>query len=159
MTSCSLARVITRRNRDSSGWRLATSATCSGRTNMPLDLRCLIGAAHPPLDAGVGVAGGTVTGQGGSQVTHSKPDQRMVWFKRGHDNLADLARTDRIAGAGPHDFENEILVHDQPVTSGCLVGNEADIGCGIGLESLNALRLDPCLKGWGEGGARHHSSC
>jgi hypothetical protein len=32
--------------------------------------------------------------------------------KRGDDNLADIALGHRIAGAGPHDFQDQVLVDD-----------------------------------------------
>ena len=45
IASCSPSRVTARRTRASSGWRLAISATCSGRTNMPLTL--VVWSARP----------------------------------------------------------------------------------------------------------------
>jgi hypothetical protein len=36
-------------------------------------------------------------------------------IERRHDDLADLAGRDRIAGAGAHDLQDDVLVDHEPV--------------------------------------------
>ena len=44
------------------------------------------------------------------------------------DVLADIARLNRIAGAGADDFQDQVLVDDHALASGCLERHHTEIG-------------------------------
>ena len=79
-----------------------------------LHLGRLVGAPHPALDAQVGAAAGARARQHRGQIAGAEADQRIVGVEeRRHDDFADLARRDRIAGAGAHDLDQHAFV-DRP---------------------------------------------
>ena len=53
---------------------------------------------------------------GGRQVAKGEADEGMVRVERGDDDFADLAIRHRIARAGSHDLDDQVLVddHDPP---------------------------------------------
>ena len=51
--------------------------------------------------------------QDGREIAEREPDQRVMRIEDGDDDLADLALGDGIAGAGPHDLDDDVLVDDQ----------------------------------------------
>ena len=53
---------------------------------------------------------------------------------------------DGIAGAGPHDFHDQILVDDHALARRGLEGDEAEIGGAEGLVGVDAARLDFVLE-------------
>ena len=58
----------------------------------------------------VGAAGRAAPGQHRRQIAGAEADQRVVGIERGHDDLADLALGDRIAGARAHDLDDHAFV-------------------------------------------------
>ena len=56
----------------------------------------------------------------------------------GDDDLADLALGHRIAGAGPDDLDDQVLVQHHALAGGGLIGDDADIGGGVELIGVDA---------------------
>ena len=118
-----------------------------------LDLRGLIGAAHPALDAQVGAPARARAGQRRREVAEREADLRVMRIEvRDHD-LADIALGDRVAGARPHDLDDQVLVDDHAGARPGLIGDDADIGGRVGLVGVDAARGDVLLEGFREGGA------
>jgi hypothetical protein len=66
-------------------------------------------------------------------------------IQRRHHDLADIAFGYGIAGAGPHDFQDQVLVDDRAVAGRGLKGYQAEIGA-------NATKFEPaegCRRGGG----------
>ena len=74
-------------------------------------------------------------------------DQRVVGVERRHDDLADLAVGDRIAGAGAHDLDDDALVDHQALARHRLVGDEAEVGRAVRLVGGDAARAEPLAHG------------
>src|SRR5438552_18655394 len=77
-----------------------------------LDLGGLIGAAHPALDAHVAASARAAAGQDGREIPERETDPGVNGVERSHDDLADVALGHGIAGAGPHDFQDQTLYDD-----------------------------------------------
>ena len=75
------------------------------------------------------------------EIAEREPDPRMMRIERGHHHLADVAFRHRIAGAGPHDFEKHVLAHDHAFARRGLIGDDAEIGGGVGLIGVDPARL------------------
>ena len=137
------------------GMTLADFRDLLGPHEHALDLGGLVGAAHPALDAHVGAAAGARAGQGGREVAERKPDPGMIGIERGDDDLADVALGDGIAGAGPHDFQDQVLVDDHAFARRGLKGNQAEIGGAERLIGIDAARFDLVLQRFRKRRARH----
>jgi len=81
-----------------------------------------------------------------NQIAEREPDPGVVRIERGDDDLADVAGGDGFAGAGPHDFEDQVLVHDHAVMGRCLEGDQAEVGGAERLVGIDAARLDLVLQ-------------
>jgi hypothetical protein len=46
----------------------------------------------------------------GGEIADREPDLRVVRVEIGDDDLADLALRHGVAGAGPHDLDDQVLV-------------------------------------------------
>src|SRR3546814_6071864 len=57
------------------------------------------------------------------------------------DLLAHLARCHRLAGAGPDDLDDDILVEDHALHGHRLIGDQAELRRAVGLQHRDALRL------------------
>ena len=99
-----------------------------------LDLGGLVGAAEPALDAHVGAPARARARQHRRQVAGGEADHRVVAVEGGDHHLADLARRHRIAGARPHDLDDHALVDDHALERRALVGDDAEVGGGVGLD-------------------------
>src|SRR6267143_651519 len=77
-----------------------------------LNLRGLVGAAHPAADARVGAATGADAGQYRGQVPGAEADQRVVRIEAGNDHLADFAFRYGLARAWTHDLEDQRFIED-----------------------------------------------
>ena len=106
-----------------------------------LDLGGLVGAAHPALDAHIGPAAGARAGQGGGEVAERQPDPGVIGVERGDHDLADIALGDGIAGAGPDDFQDQVLVDDHALARLRLERDQAEVGGAERLVGLDAARL------------------
>ena len=126
-----VARVTTRRSRPISGWRCAISAICSGRTNMPFTL--VVWSARPiqPLMRMLVRPHGEAPGSTAERSPVREADHRVMRIERGHHDLADLALGHRVAGAGPHDLDDQVLVDDHALPRLALIGDDAEIGRGV----------------------------
>jgi hypothetical protein len=51
-----------------------------------------------------------------SEIADREPHPCMIRIERRDDDLADVASHNRLAGAGPHDFQDDVLVHHQAVS-------------------------------------------
>ena len=100
----------------------------------------LVGAAHPALDAHVRAPAGARARQHRRQVAGGEAHQRIVVVERGDDDLAHLALGHRVAGAGAHDLDDQLLVHHQPFARRGLVGDDAEVGGAVGLVGVDAAR-------------------
>ncbi len=80
------------------------------------NLRRLVGAPHPSLDACVGAAGGALTGQKGGQIARCEPYERIHGVQRSDDEFPDFAVGHRIAGARTHDLHNNAFVEYEALT-------------------------------------------
>src|SRR3954464_1129720 len=92
---------------------LADLRDLGGMNEHALDLGSLVGTAHPARESHVGPSARRAARDHRRKIAGRKPDHRIVRMERGDDDLADVARWDRIAGAGPHDFDKQGLVDDQ----------------------------------------------
>ena len=133
----------------SSGWRRAISATCSGRTNMPLTF--VVWSARPiqPLMRRLV----RPHGLGPGSTAERSPSARRISGcadRAGDDDLADLALGDRIARARPHDLDDQVLVDDHALARAGLIGDDAHIGGGVGLVGVDAARGDVLLQRFGK---------
>ncbi len=73
----------------------------------------------------------------------------MIGVERGHHDLADISRRDGLAGAGPDDFKDEVLVDHHALARRRLVSDHAEIGGAERLVGLDAVRADLLLqRGW-----------
>ena len=63
-------------------------------------------------------------------------------IKRGDDNLADVAGRDRIAGAGPDDFHDQVLIDHHALLRRGLERDQAEIGGAEGLVGVDPARFD-----------------
>ena len=124
-----------------SGCRATIAATCAGCTNMPFTF--VVWSARPiqPLMRMLVRPQGARARQHGGQVAGAEADQRIVGVEeRRHDDFADLARRDRIAGAGPHDLDQHAFVDDEAFARLGLVGDRAEVGRRVGLVAGDAAR-------------------
>ncbi len=64
----------------------------------------------------------------------------MIGIKRGDDDLADLALSNGIAGAGPDDFQDQILADDHALARRGLKGDQPEIGGAERLIGIDAAR-------------------
>ena len=147
ISSALAGRSMTSRARTIDGCRRTISATCIGWTNMPRTLADLVGPAEPAADALVGAAARAAAGQHRRQIAGGEADQRVFRGQRGDHDLADLARRDRVAGAGLHEFEDDALVEhhalaNRAVRRRALIGDQAEIGGAVALQ-----RGDPARRG------------
>ena len=97
----------------SSGWRLRHLGDLLGAHEHALHLGGLVGAAHPALDARVGAP----AGRGARPARRrGRRSQAGSSGSRGLNVVTTTSPTspsgDRIAGAGPHDLEDHVLVDD-----------------------------------------------
>ena len=111
-----------------------------------LHFGCLIGAAHPSLDAQVRASARARTRQRCGEVADRKPDPGAIGIERGNDDLADIALRDGIAGARPDDLEDQILVHHEAVARLRFISDQAEIGGAERLIGLDAMRFDLLLQ-------------
>lgn len=58
------------------------------------------------------------------------------------DDFADVAVWNRIAAAGADDFDDQPFIDDEAVHGFRFVGDQAEIGAGVGLQALNAMTLE-----------------
>ena len=65
----------------------------------------------------------------------------MIGIERGDDDLADIALGDGIAGAGPHDLHDQVLVDDHALARWRLERDQAEIGGAERLIGIDAARL------------------
>ena len=115
----------------------------------------------------VGAPAGRDTGHHGREIASGKPDHRVIGIERGHDHLAHFAVGDRIAGARPHDLDEQILVDDHAHRSAlarsvsrnklrfALVGDDAGLGDGIALQHRDAAAAQLLAKRCGQRRARN----
>src|SRR3954470_6874579 len=97
---------------------LADPRDLLGAHEHALDLGGLVGAAHPTLDAHVAASAGATAGQDGREIPEAETDPGVMEVERSHDDLADVALGHGIAGAGPDDFQDQILVDDHAFAGG-----------------------------------------
>ena len=139
-------RVLLARARDGEaqaaelGMALADLRHLAGMHEHALHFRGLVGAAHPALDPHIAAPARRATLHRRREVAGREPDHRIVRIERGDDDLADLALRDRIAGAGPHDLDQQGLVDDHPLFRFALVGDDAEIGGGVALQHRDPAR-------------------
>src|SRR4051812_42089447 len=81
-----------------------------GADEHPLDLGGLVGAAHPALDPHIAASAGTPAGQRSGKIAKRETNPWMMRIERGDGYFADLPFRYRIAGAGPHHLDDQILV-------------------------------------------------
>src|ERR1700675_1230368 len=105
-----------------------------------LDLGGLIGAAYPALDAHVAASAGAPAGQCRREIPERKPDPRVMEIERGDDDLADIALGYRITGAGPHDFQDQILIDDHAIAGRRFKRDQTKIGGAERLIGIDAAR-------------------
>src|SRR6516164_9004523 len=128
------------------GMALADLGDLLGAHEHALDLGGLVGAAHPAFDAHIGAPARAFSWQRRGEIAERKPDPGMVRIERGHHDLADVARRYRLAGAGPDDFEDEVLVDHHAFARRCFERNHAEIGSAERLIGLDAARFDLALE-------------
>src|SRR5262249_2770672 len=92
-----------------------------------LDLRGLIGAAHPARKAYIGAAARRGAEQDRGEVPGCEPDHGVVLIERSDHDFADLTDGYGIAGARPHDLNQQPLVDDHAVARLALVGDDAEV--------------------------------
>ena len=97
----------------SRGWRRTISATCDGCTNMPRTLVDWSARPSQPRMRWLVRPVGQAPGEHRREVAGGEADQRVVGIERRHDELADLAVGDRVAGARAHDLDEHAFVDDQ----------------------------------------------
>ena len=105
-------------------------------------LGCLVRAAHPALDAGVGAPAGAVSGVHGGHVPGCKAEERVVAVQGRHHDLAHLAVRHRVAGTGPDDLDDHALVQDHAFQRRGLVGDQTHIRRAVVLHHIDALTPD-----------------
>ena len=120
---------------------LADLGDLLGAHEHALDLRGLVGAAHPALDAQIGAPAGACARQHRGEVAKRQPDPWMMRIERGDDDFADVAQRHRIAGTGFDDFQNQVLVHGHALARPRLEGDHAKIGGAECLAGVDAARL------------------
>ena len=98
---------------------------------------------------------GLTPGMASRQIAEREAEARIERVERRDHDLADFAGRHGIAGAGPDDLDNKVFVDDQPVARRALVGDEAEIGRGIGLIRRNAAGGDVVLQRFRKRGAGH----
>ena len=103
-----------------------------------LDLGRLIGAPHPPFEAARRRPGGQIAGR--------EAQQRIVVHKPRYDDFADLVGSGRFVGPRSHDLDNKIVVdqhagHKRAIDAVGLVGDDSEVGGGVGLTRLDAGAL------------------
>src|ERR1700682_2744606 len=116
-----------------------------------LDLGGLVGAAHPALDAHVAASARAWAGQRGREIAERQANPGVMRVERGDDDLADVALSDGGAGAGPDDFQDQVLVDHHALVGRSLKGDPAEIGGAEGLIGLDAARSDLPLQRLWEG--------
>ncbi len=100
----------------------------------------LVGAPHPPLDARVGAPARARPREHRREVAGGEAHQRIVLVEGGDDHLPHLARGHRVAGAGPDDLEDHLLVDDEALARGRLVGDDAQVRRAVGLVGVDPAR-------------------
>jgi hypothetical protein len=75
---------------------------------------------------------------------------RVVGVERRHDQLADLALGDRIAGARAHDLDDHTLVDDQALARFGLVGHQAEVGGAVARVAVDAAGREPVAQRHGK---------
>ena len=60
--------------------------------------------------------------------------------ERGDDDLADIALGHGLAGAGPHDFQDQVLVDDHAFARRRFKGDHAEVGGAERLIGIDAAR-------------------
>ncbi len=78
---------------------------------------------------------------------------RMLRVEAGHHDLADLPFRHRIARSRRDDLDDQVLVDHHAGPRGGLVGDDAELGDGVGLVSVDAALLHPGLQRGREGRA------
>ena len=63
-----------------------------------------------------------------------------------NDDLADISAVDGIAGAGPHDFQDEVLVENQAFARRGFESDQAEIGGAERLKGVDAARFHFVLQ-------------
>ena len=107
-------------------------------------LGALVGAAEPPFDPMVGPAAGARALQLRREVARREANQRIFRRQCRDDDLADLARRDRLAGAGVHQFDDDPLVEHHPwadfaLRTHALIGDDPDIRGAVGLQDAEPV--------------------
>ena len=125
---------------------LADLGDLLGADEHALDLGGLVGAAHPALDAHVGASARACSRQRRGEVAEREPDPGMLRVERGDDDFADVAGRHGIAGAGPHDFHDQVLVDDHAVARRRLERDHAEVGGAERLIGIDAARLHFVLQ-------------
>ena len=106
----------------------------------------MVRPAHPALDAHVGAPCRAGAGQHGRQVAGTEAHQRVLGVQHGDDHLTHLAIGHRVAGAGAHDFDDHAFIDHETRARCGLVGDQADVGGGIGLVGLDAALAQPVAQ-------------
>src|SRR5947207_4543224 len=106
-------------------------------------LCCLIGAAHPALDAVIGPAARAGAGQQRREIAGRKAKQRVFRRQRRHHNFADLSRRHRVAGSGLYQLDDDSLVEhhagtDLAIGADALIGDQPEIGGAVALQGRDA---------------------
>src|SRR3984893_15804837 len=92
------------------------------------DFGRLIGTAHPAFEPHIAASTWRAAREHRREVTGSEPDHGIIGMKAGNDDLADLARFDRIAGARPHNFDDQCFVDHHALPGLRLIGDHAELG-------------------------------
>jgi hypothetical protein len=90
--------------------------------------------------------GGAGAREHGREVAGAEAHQRVVGVEAGDDDLAHLAVGHRVAGAGAHDLDQHAFVDHQAFARAGLVRDEAEVGGGVALRALHAVRGDPVVQ-------------
>ena len=110
----------------------------------PLDLGRLVGPAQPSFEAHVRTpARGWIRHrfrQHGGQVAGAEAHQRIVRVERRDDHFSDFSGGNRIAGAGPEDFDDDPFVDHQPRARDRFIGDAAEVGRSVYLVTADATR-------------------
>ena len=109
-----------------------------GTHEHPLDLRRLIGPAHPAFDPHVGAATGAFARHDRAEVSGREADQRIIGVQRRHHDFADFALLNRVAGSRRDDLDHHAFIDDHPLHRRALIGDIAQIGGGVVLQAGDA---------------------
>ena len=131
---------------ETSRWRRRISLTWPGVTNMARTL--VLWSARPiqPLMRTLVRPQGLAPGSTAERSPVREADQRVVRVEAGDHHLADLARLDRVAGAGADDLEQQAFLEDharrhRAVRQQRLVGDQAKVGAAVHLRHRDAALL------------------